>query len=328
MKKRLLAAAVAATITLTAGVAMASPLQFDGDVSLHYRWDDNDLHGKTEGGIATFRLNATAALDKNVDLYARLAGQALSADQYGEDFNKDHYGSSAFAFDRFGFILKGDNATYKIGRQGLNVGATALLYSTEGKIANYSGTIDGVSANVKSGVTDLSFAAGKVNLLDSAGYDANIYTLHAGYNPTDKLTVGTTFAKADYDISGGPSEDTNHWAVDASYQLGKATIFGEYAKSDADELNKAFVVGTGYAFDAKNSFSVAYSKVEDFADIRPAQTDFDPHGKGLYYSYTHKITKDTTWNVFYKDMEKIENIGDDAAGTNYSSFRTTVTYKF
>ena len=321
MKKRFLAAAVAATITLTAGVAMASPLQFDGDVSLHYRWNDSDVTGKTEGGITTFRLNATAALDKNVDFYARLAGQALTADKVGADFNTDHSGSSVFSFDRFGFDVHNDKASYKIGRQGLNVGATALLYSTEGKVDNYSGTIDGVSAKVKSGATDLSFVAGATNWDTATEADANIYAFHAGYNPTAKLTVGATYAKYDSDVA---AETSDHWAVDASYQLGKANLFGEYSQSDADDQNKAFVVGTGYSFDAKNSFSVMYSKVEDAADIHK-MTDFDPNGKGLYYSYNHKFTKDTSLNVFYKDMEDVS--GADA-GKGNTSFRTTVSYKF
>lgn len=325
MKKRLLAAAVAATITLTAGVVMASPLQFDGDVSLHYRWDDNDVHGSKEAGISTFHLNATAALDKNVDLYARIAGQALSADQYGEDFNKDHYGSSVFAFDRFGFVLKGNNSNVTIGRQGASIGATALLYNSEPKVGNYAGTFDGVKANVKAGVTDLSLLGGKVDFNDSivgGSTERNIYAIHAGYNPTNKLNLGATYAVNDPD----GADKTNHWAVDASYGLGKATVFGEYTQSDADELDTAFVFGTSYAFDAKNSFAVMYSKVENNGDMG-SMTDFDPNGKGLYYSYTHKLSKDTTWNVFYKDMETV-TAGDDPAGTGYSSFRTTVTYKF
>lgn len=323
MKKRLLAAAVAATITLTAGVVMASPVQFNGDVDLHYRWNDDDASGKTEGGRATFKLNATQALDANTDFYLRLAGQALTADHTGNDFDQDHYGdSSAFALDRFGFIFKGDNATYTVGRQGAVVGATALLWNTDGKIGNYSGTIDGVNAKIKSGVTDLTILGGKVNA-DKDVADGNIYALHAGYSPTKALTVGATYAKVDGDFLG-VDLDTSHWAVDASYALGKATVFGEYTQSDADDLNKAVAFGTNYAFDAKNSFSVTYSKVQVAGDMA-LQTDFDNNGKGIYYSYNHKVSKDTTVNVFYKDMKYVD--GADA-GEKYNSFRTTVNYKF
>jgi hypothetical protein len=321
MKKRFLAAAVAATITLTAGVAMASPLQFDGDLTFQYRWNDYDVKAKDEGGIATFRLNATAALNQNVDFYARLAGQALTADEVGADFNTNHNGSSVFSFDRFGFNVHSNNTSYKIGRQGLNIGATALLYSTEGKVDNYSGTIDGVSAKVKSGVTDLSFVAGATNWDTATEADANIYAFHAGFNPSSNLTLGATYAKYDSDIA---AETTNHWAVDASYQLGKANLFGEYSQSDADDQNKAFVVGTSYAFDAKNSFAAMYSKVEAAGDMNQ-MTDFDPNGKGMYYSYNHKFTKDTSLNIFYKDMEDVSGTN---AGKGNTSFRTTVSYKF
>lgn len=322
MKKQLLAAAVAASITLSVGVAMASPLQFDGDVNLQYRWNEFGST-KDDGAISTFRLNATAALGAKTDFYARLAGQALTGgDTGGADFRTDKYGSNVLSLDRFGFVFKPDATTsVKLGRQGLNIGATALLYSTEGKIGNYAGTIDGVTAKVKSGVTDITLTAGERTTLDSDGIDQKIYAIHAGYNPTSNLTVGATFARAAYDVDGVGSDSTNHWAVDASYQLGKANLFGEYTKSNFDVQNKAFAVGTSYAFDSKNSFSAIYSKVEAMGDIA-GMTDFDPAGKGMYYSYNHKISKDTNLNIFYKDMETV------AGGVDYSSFRTTVNYKF
>lgn len=325
MKKRFLAAAVAAAITLTAGVAMASPLQFDGDIDLHYRWNEYDSQ-TSEGARATFKLNALAALDAKTDLYARIAGQALTADHTGNDFYTTKYGNSVVSLDRFGFIFKEDNATFKVGRQGANIGATALLYSTEGKVGQYQGTLDGVSGSVKTGATDISFLAGKAKIGydDGAIEDNNLYAIHAGYNPTSKLTVGATYATFDPKEAG--EDTTKHWAVDASYALGKANLFGEYTKSDVDTNNKAYAIGTGYTFDAKNSFSVIYSNVELNGDIN-GYTDFDPNGKGLYYSYNHKLSKDTTLNVFYKDMKTV-NDDNDPAGTKYNSFRTTVNYKF
>jgi hypothetical protein len=327
MKKRFLAAAVAAAITLTAGVAMAAPLQFDGDIDLHYRWNDDDTSGTSEGARATFKLNALAAIDAKTDLYARIAGQALTADNTGADFYTTKYGNSVFAFDRYGVIFKGDNTNFKVGRQGANIGATALLYSTEGKVGQYQGTLDGVSGSVKTGATNISFLAGQVKIGDGDGLvsKGDLYSVHAGYNPTKSLTVGATFANLNPDAAGDDS--TNHWAVDASYGIGKANLFGEYTQSDVDTENKAFAVGAGYTFDAKNSFSVIYSKVEAAGDIA-AMTDFDPNGKGLYYSYNYKFSKDTTLNVFYKDMKTVSATDDVDAGNKYNSFRTTINYKF
>lgn len=315
MKKKCLAAAVAATITLSMGVAMAAPVDIDGSASVHYRWNDHDVDGTSESAKSTFLLNAKTALDANTDVYARFATQRLHAGDSSTDFNTAHYGDTVTTIDRYGIILKGKDATFNIGRQGATIGATALLYSTEGYIGSYMGAIDGLSASAKLGVTDLGLVAGKED-----GTDNKVYGLHASFQPSEGWTTGATLAK--YDVDG--ADTTNYWAVDAAYAQGKVGYFAEYAKSDADTKNKAFVIGTSYTFDEKNSFSVNYNKVEEYGAMgdRAGWTDFDGHGKGMYYSYNYKITPDTTFNVFYKDMK------DTNDNTGYNSFRTTVTYKF
>jgi len=319
MKKRLLAAAVAATLTLSAGVAMAAPVALDGDVQAHYRWNNNTDNTKDEGARFTFRLNAKTALSDNVDLYARFATQGLTGDYVGADFNQDNYSDeSAAAIDRFGFIVKGKDSTLNIGRQGATIGGAALLFSTEGYIGSRNGSIDGITANVKTGVTNLQIVAGTEKVTDTTSDDKNgVYALRGSYSPAKDLTVGATVAK--YDVDNGDA--TNHWAVDAAYNYGKAGYFAEYSKSDADTDNTAFVVGTSYAFDSKNSLSVMYSKVDPNGDMG-GWTDYDPDGKGMYYSYNYKIDKATTFNVFYKDMKEV------STNKSYDSFRTTVTYKF
>ncbi|MDD4599674.1 MAG: porin [Negativicutes bacterium] len=320
MKKRLLAAAVAAAMAMSMGVVMAAPVEFDGSAQVHYRWNDSDANGTSESARSTFLLNAKLALDANTDLYARFATQRLHAGLSSADFRASATRDSISTIDRFGVILKGDNVTYNLGRQGATIGATALLYSTEGYIGSNMGSIDGVSASTKLGATNLNFIAGVENGYNNynvGGPDNKVYSVHGSYNPAKNWTVGGTLAR--YDVDGG--DTTNHWALDAAFNQGKVGYFAEYTKSNADDNNQAYVLGASYAFDAKNSFSAMYSKVEANGDMG-GWTDFDPSGKGMYYSYNHKLTQDTTFNVFYKDMEEVH--GTD----NYNSFRTTVTYKF
>lgn len=311
MKKRLLAAALAASLTLSMGAVMAAPVDFDGSANLHYRWNDSES-GSDESAKGTFLLNAKTALNENTDLYARFATQRVHAGLSSADFDTDHYSDTVTTIDRYGVVLKGDNSAFNIGRQGATIGATALLYSTEGNIGSYKGSIDGLNATAKVGATDLGLIAGKEN-----GTDNKVYGLHASYSPAEAWTIGGTLAK--YDKDG--ADATNHWALDAAYTHGKAAYFAEYAKSDANTDNKAFVLGTSYAFDDKNSISAIYSKVENNSDMG-GWTDFDPNGKGMYYSYNHKLNEDTTFNVFYKDMKNINT------NESYDSFRTTVSYKF
>lgn len=317
--KKLVALTLAAVMLLTAGVAMASPdVKLDGDLKVHYRWNTADGAADTEGGKVWFRLNAKTALSDSVDAYARFSSQSLTGDLVGADFDQsyqDYKADGLSVFDRYGVIIKGKNFTYNVGRQGATIGATALLYSTEGYTGINMGALDGVVVNGKAGVTNLKFVAGKQWSEGSA--DSKVYAVEASYSPAKNWTVGAVLGKVAYD----GLEDTNHWAVNTGYAVGKANFAAEYAKSNVDIENTAYAVGVNYAFDKKHSAYAYYSKVETFGDMSFA-TDFDNTGKGIYLGYDYKLRKDTTFSLFYKDMET--TIG----GINYDSLRTTVTYKF
>lgn len=305
MNKKVLAATIIAALTLSAGAVFASPVDVDGTAKVQYRYNSKE---DKNGFIVTTILDAKTNVDKNVDFYFRGAGQ-LTNDGFGADYvdgSKDSVGG----IDKFGFVYANKGFTYQFGRQDATVGATALLYNNNYKIGP-DAFVDGLTVTGKSGVTDMKFIAAQEDNKD----ENNLYALHASYSPAKDLTVGATVAK--YDAVA----DSNHWAVDAAYNFGKATISGEFTKSDADNKNKAYDLGVAYAFDSKNSAYVINYKVEDNGDIN-AMTDFDPNYKGFYYGFDHKMTKDTTLSVFYKD---IEELGTKAEA---NSFRTTVTYKF
>lgn len=314
--KKMVASALATAVLLTSGVAMAADVKFDGDLKLHYRWNTWEGDPNTEGGKVWFRLNATTALSDNVDAYARFAVQALSADAIGADYDKDYYGDSAASLDRFGVVVKGKDFKYNIGRQGVSIGALATLYSTEGYMGTNYGAIDGVVAKGKSGATDLQFVAGQE--WKKGSDDSKIYAVSATYSPAKNWTLGGVVGKYE---SKDATDDTTNYAVNASYSMGKATLLGEYAKSDANTLDTAYAAGVAYGFDAKHSAYAFYSKVENNADMG-GWTDWDAYGKGIYVGYDYKWTKDTTFSFFYKDMKWLSNNAD------YSSLRATMTYKF
>ena len=81
--KKSIALALAAGMIMTAGTALANPVELDGSVSYQYRANTYDnykdshdvLLKDTNGNKFTFILNAKTAIDKNVDLYARMGAQ-------------------------------------------------------------------------------------------------------------------------------------------------------------------------------------------------------------------------------------------------------------
>ncbi len=309
--KKIITAALAAAMVLTTGAVFAAPVEFDGQVKVQYRSNTADGAPDTQGGIYSFRLNAKTALSNNVDLFARFAAQSLSGDKIGPDFSKAKYGNSVAVIDQYGIIVKDNDFQYKVGRQGLSISPTALLYSSEGYIGEKYGLFDGVVATGKSGVTSLQFVAGKGDI-DTKD---KIYSVHASYSPAKDWTVGGTIAKA----NPNAGSDRTFWGTDVQYTIGKASFVADYLKSDDDIKNDALVLGVTYAFDDKNNLSAYSHKTEANAAI---YTDWDPGEKGAYYIYNHKFDKTTSLNLLYKSNTAI---GTD---TDNTSFRAAVAYKF
>lgn len=313
--KKTVATSLAAVMLLSASSAMAASFpefQLNGDVKLHYRWNNNN----DDGGKFWFRLNATSEVAKNLTFYTRLTTQHLSGDNTGADFDQDEYHKDhATTIDRFGFILKGKDFDYTLGRQDLFLGQGLLVDST-GYLGKNKGAIDGLKVAGKSGVTDLTLVAGQV--WQNGPDKAKIYAVDAAYSPAKDWKLGATLAEVTDRVAG---DDSTHYGINAAYTAGKATYFAEYGKSDAKDNDKGYAFGASYDFDKKNSAFAIYNRVEANADALAGLTTYDNGGKGMYYGFSHKIDADTTLDLFYKDMEEI-------GGDDYRSFRTTVTYKF
>lgn len=309
--KKIITAALAAAMALTMGVAFAAPVEFDGQIKTQYRSNTVDGGPDTQGGIYSFRLNAKTALDKNVDLFARFAAQSLSGDKIGSDFDKGKYGNSVVTLDQYGMIFKGKDFNYKLGRQGVSITPTALLYSSEGYIGENRAFLDGLVVDGKSGVTSLQFVAGKS---DQSTKD-KVYSLHGSYSPAKNWTVGGTIAKS----NPNAGSDRTYWGTDVQYSAGKASFVADYLKSNEDNKNDALVLGVSYAFDDKNTLSAYSHRTEANSNI---YTDWDNGEKGAYYIYNHKFDKAASLNLFYKDNTAIDTTNGN------TSFRATVAYKF
>lgn len=312
MKKALLLT-LAATM-LSSGVALADPVELTGNVALQYRSNTNEVSGDKEGYKFTFTLNALTKLDAHFDLYARLGAQHVTEKSFADFADSSKHTDGAI--DQYGFLYKNAGVDYKIGRQALTLGETALLYNT----APYIGQnmfADGVTATTKTGVTDVKVVVAQEDR--SGDQDNKIYAVQASYSPAKDWKVGAVVAR--YDYEDGTKSDTNHWAVNAGYTFGKAGAVAEYTESSANADNKAHAIGMTYAFDSKNSAYVFAHRTEANGDMG-AWTDFDNNQKGFYYGFDHKINKDTTFSLFFKDNEYLDS------GKDNTSFRATVSYSF
>ena len=313
MKKKLLMAAIAAMIAMPTTAALAAPVELNGQIEAQYS-HDNATHD--DGSKLTFTLNAKTNVAKNVDFYGRFAAQAITTAGFRNDFRT---GTGAYKedtknmyeIDQYGFLYNNAGVNYKLGRQGATIGATALLYSTEGYVGRDLMS-DGVSIKTKSGVTDISVTA----LREVYGPSNKIYAVAASFKPCKDWTLGTTLARYDAE------NDRNYWAVNTGYELGKANFTAEYAKSNASEANKAYDFGVNYGFDKKTSAFVTYYHVDANGDMG-GLTDFENNHKGMYYGVNHKLDDRTTMKLFFRDIQTLTNAADKS-----KQFRATFSYQF
>ncbi|MCE5284848.1 MAG: hypothetical protein LLG02_03220 [Pelosinus sp.] len=321
MNKKLLTTAIVSMMVLSTGAVMAAPIQLDGSMSYRYRNDTNTTREDNNASIFRFTLNAKTEIAPNLSLYGRLAAESISKrGGFASDIIQgDNTAKSIAEVDQFGFIYTNSNFTYKLGKQDAVIGGTGLLYDSTGYLGKNNG-LSGINITGTTGVTSVSVLAGQENAYGTV--DNKVYAVRAAFSPVKDLTIGGTLAKYDAD------KDINYYAVDAAFTQGKATYSAEYAKSNADSQNKAYDIGVSYAFDSKNSVSVTNFKVQDNATIDQTNygsiTGYEDNGKGFYYSYNHKFTKDTSATLFYRDYKDV-----DGANKNHNtSFRATVNYNF
>lgn len=319
MKAKKVVAMLLAGATLTMTTAAFAEVKFSGDVSVKYEKDTEDGAADLSGNVTTLKVLGEADLGSNWSFYTRLGGQRISNENVGADFNQDVYSKrSVLAFDQFGFTHTGKDFNYKIGRQDLTIGQTALLYSRSDSNIGKHNFVDGITANGKSGIVDLSLVAVQEdNAADNA--DNRVYALRAGYSPSERLNYGVTLGR--YQNRNAGAESTNHWAVDSTYTLGKSSLTAEYTKSNSDSKNKAYAASLGYDFDGKNAVSLTYFRVEENGDMGQS-TDFENAQKGIHYGVTHQFDTTTGMELVFKDRKALDG------GAKNTAFEATVTYSF
>lgn len=317
MKKRLLAAAVAAMVTLSANAALAFPLDVTGDFRLQARSiDDGIAGGAADKDNSWFqlrtRLNFSGEVDKDTTFFGRFSAR--------NDFGGNQTGNGA-SFDQYGVKLKASDWKVSIGRQAVNLGQGTII-STGSDAVGVDNKFDGVIASTKSGVVDVNLIAGKTNAAN-VGYNSEWYGFDASTKLNDKVTAGAAYAATKDDNTFGDA--LKIWSVNTSASLSKNFgLNAEYAKSDADDNNSAYFVAGTYSKD-KDSFTVQYNNVKNNAvdqnnsgigavaypfwgnDLLSGNTGY----KGFTYVYSRTINKNLSAHAIYMDLEVDGKAGSD-----------------
>ncbi len=316
--KKGIAVLVAGMIVAGAPAVYAEPVKITGEVTVKYERDTVDGDPAVSGTMSTFKLNFEKDLTPNLSLYARLAGQRATQPALA-DFNTAAYSENTqgvAAFDQFGFIVKSGELSFKLGRQGVAIGTEALLYKRDDDGVGKHVFVDGLTVDGKVGAVDLS-AYGAREDNEAGNPRGKIYAIRAGYSPVEKLNFGLTLGRYQNEAAG----DTNHWAVDGTYEMGKSSLAAQYTKSSADIDNKGYVMNYTYDFDGKTAASLIAFRMEANGAMG-GQSEFDGDNKGFYYALTHKLSEAANLELVYKDQKQISD------GTKNAKFEAVMSYTF
>ncbi len=297
----------------------AEPIKLSGDVSIQYERDRANGDPTLSGTMSTLTLNGESDLGDGWSLYARLGAEYTTQPALSDNnFNPAAYGpgrKSILTLDQWGVTHKIDNMVYKLGRQDLTIGTTALLYSRSATNVGKNNFVDGLTASGTSGIVDLSAVV--VQEDNPGSQDNKLYAIRTGFNPTPRLNWGITLGRYQDSANG----NTNHWAVDSTYKLDKSSLTGEYTKSNSNGDNKAYAMVLNYGFDDKTAVYVTDFRVETNGDMGQ-QSDFDNDNKGLYYGVTYKLSEADGVEVVYKDQKFI------STGQKNTKLEATFTHSF
>lgn len=318
--KKIVAALLAGLSLFMAPAALAAdPVQFSGAASIRY---ERDIDAKVSGTMSTIKLTGEADLGSGWGFYARLGAQHATEPEVA-DFNPDAYAAdkkTVFGFDQFGFTYKADGLNYKLGRQDVTIGTTALLYSRSDANVGKHFFVDGLTVSGTVGRVDVSAViAREDNPGDQA--DNKIYAVRTGFNPTDAWNWGVTLGRYQAKRGSDSIGSTNHWAVDGTYKFGKSSLTAEYTKSNAADDNKAYAATWNYDFDGKTSVYLTGFRVEDYGDMGQ-QSDFDNGNRGIHYGVSYKLNDADAVDLVYKDQKIIHGGQDNAI------FEATVSHSF
>lgn len=280
MKKRLLAAAVMAALTISTATAFAAPV-ITGDAQTMIQTSK----GAGDYSDARIRLNFDFDLGDNMYAHARLMG----IDQQGFGHNYAEAGTGSKGADvnmeQMYIGAKLGEVDAKIGRQPVDIG--------RGMLADVNG-IQGIS---------LAGRTGNVNLFGFGGREevdgvTNDVLAASAKTTVEKINLGAGYLKR---------EDNKYWSVDADTNVAdNVNLSGIYTNNTVTDANGFMVKATVGQIAKKGDFNYAVS----YRDMENGAVDGDwvtngalADSKGFRVEAKYKPTNATTLWV-YQDITK------------------------
>lgn len=322
MNKKLLASAIAATVTLSMGTAFAAdPVNVSSSFKYEFRNNDDAATGsKSSNDKFQVGINFDGKIDADTTFFGRVAGQV-------GNFGKAPAGTD-FKLDQFGVKANLDGWNVSLGRQGAQLGQGGAFYA--GNDISPISYFDGLVVSNKLGELNFKAVGGKTTAGATSSRE-KWYGAELSGDVDKNINVGFAYAGKS-DTAAPFTPDTHFWSGYTTVKTGDSlTWTGEYVKSNASTANRAYDLSGTYSWD-KNSFTVAYNNVQTNSTDTDNSTiggEYYPNGdaftagyKGLTYVYHHDVSKTLGLNVILLDLKPM------AGGETNKEFAANLKWKF
>lgn len=279
MKKKLLAAAVLAAMTLSTSSVFASAPTISGDANIEYLKDS----GADRQITNRIRLNVDNSIGDSLYIHGRVR---LDNNMDTTSAN----GEAKISFDQAYIGGTVDTVNFRAGKQPLWLGK-GLLADTDGSNGLKLGTN---LENVKvSGFMGRDYNAG-------VGYNVSAADMNTSYGP---VNFGASYLKRD---------DQKFWGINADTKLAENAVLNvEYVKN-TNSSAKGYLAEVKFGNASKKGdmdYSVIYRNIEDGAVTGYTTNGNYPDSKGFKVKANYKVTDNSNLSVYF-DAAKTQ--GTDA----------------
>lgn len=277
MKKKLLVAAVLASLTLSASAVFASPVAISGDGYLEY--NNKQGSGIYNGFDSRLRLNVDGNIDENLSAHARAV--------MGNDISTNYWNNN-ITFDKAYVAGKFNNFDVQVGKDDLYTGKGLLIDDHQFSGIKASTTVEGLKLN-------------------------GFYGKDRNQTKTTTIDASTAYGNVNFGANYVSLGDNHFYGINANTKLGDATLNAEYVKNNTTSA-KGYLAGvtmgnytvsyrdidagavTGYStnsnYDDSKGFKVSArfdvtknSSITLYQDFAKDQAGTEKHRTNVEYDY-------------------------------------------
>lgn len=255
-------------------------LSYNDNINVFPTFTDNSAGSFWQGRV---RLNMAHQVSDEGSVFLRFAARNNFGNTVSDSYQP---------FDQYGVKFKTQGWLFSLGRQSVKLGGGMILGT--GEDVEWNHQFDGLIASTQFGKTNFKILAGRTGTSDVMYNTLDAYHKYGLYmdnwdTPADwygaelsgmvgkKLNLGAAYAYskpqnvgtktfqyygANTNVNVPNYPERSYWSANATYYVTpRLTLSSEFATSNADVNNSAYVVGLGYSLTKRDYLFISYQNI-------------------------------------------------------------------